>query len=142
MPSAHEVLTEARYIVCQWGCFDVLLTVSSLWSSKKMKQNFKLRRSHRAILQPKHAQPKPTQLKHTQPKHTPAKHTRRGPNPEKWEPRRGREGPELWGPEVGFSWNFGGVFEGRDPQMCTFEVLGLSRETPGGFRASPFEAGL
>ena len=23
------------------------------------------------------------------------------------------------------SWNFGGVFEGRDPQMCTFGVLGL-----------------
>ena len=28
-----------------------------------------------------------------------------------------------------FSWNFGGVFEGRDPQMCTFGVLGLSCET-------------
>ena len=29
-----------------------------------------------------------------------------------------------------FSWNFGGVFEGRDPLMCTFGVLGLSCEIP------------
>ena len=28
------------------------------------------------------------------------------------------------------SWNFGGVIEGRDPQMCTFGVLGLSCEAP------------
>ena len=26
------------------------------------------------------------------------------------------------------SWNIGGVIEGRDPQMCTFGVLGLSCE--------------
>ena len=29
-----------------------------------------------------------------------------------------------------FSWNFGGVFEGRGPQMCTFKVLGLWFENP------------
>ena len=29
-----------------------------------------------------------------------------------------------------FSLNFGGVFEGRNPKMCTFGVLGLSCETP------------
>ena len=29
-----------------------------------------------------------------------------------------------------FSWNFGGVFEGRHPLMCTFGVLGLSCEDP------------
>ena len=29
-----------------------------------------------------------------------------------------------------FSLNFGGVFEDRDAQMCTFGVLGLSCETP------------
>ena len=28
-----------------------------------------------------------------------------------------------------FSWNFGGVFEGRDPQMCTFERPGVSNTT-------------
>ena len=28
------------------------------------------------------------------------------------------------------SWNFGGVIEGLDPQMCTFGVLGLSCEAP------------
>ena len=34
-------------------------------------------------------------------------------------------------PSLGvFSWNFGGVFEDRDPQMCTFGALGLSCETP------------
>ena len=33
----------------------------------------------------------------------------------------------LWGV---FSLNFGGVFEGRDPQMCTFRVLWLSCEAP------------
>ena len=32
-----------------------------------------------------------------------------------------------------FSWNSGGVIEGRDPQMCTFGVLGLSCETPAAF---------
>ena len=37
-----------------------------------------------------------------------------------------------------FSLNFGGVFEGRDPQMCTFGVLGLSCETP----AAPTAAGV
>ena len=29
-----------------------------------------------------------------------------------------------------FSLNFGGVFEGRDPQMCTFGLSGLLCETP------------
>ena len=34
-------------------------------------------------------------------------------------------------PSLGFvSWNFGGVIEGRDHQMCTFGVLGLSCEAP------------
>ena len=28
------------------------------------------------------------------------------------------------------SWNFGGVSKRQDPSMCTFGVLGLSRETP------------
>ena len=31
-----------------------------------------------------------------------------------------------------FSLNFGSVFEGRNPQMCTFGVLGLSCASPGG----------
>ena len=31
-----------------------------------------------------------------------------------------------------FSLNFGGVFGDRDPQMCTFGVLGLSCASPGG----------
>ena len=31
------------------------------------------------------------------------------------------------------SWNFGGVIEGRDPQMCTFGFLGLSCEAPAVF---------
>ena len=35
-----------------------------------------------------------------------------------------------------FPWNFDGVFEGRDPQMCTFGVLGLSCEAP----AAPYTA--
>ena len=30
-----------------------------------------------------------------------------------------------------FSWNFRGVFERRDPEMCTFGVLGLTCESPG-----------
>ena len=29
-----------------------------------------------------------------------------------------------------FSWNFGGVLKRRDPQMCTFGVLGLSGSRP------------
>ena len=29
-----------------------------------------------------------------------------------------------------FSWNFGGVFEGRDPQMCTFGLLGCRVKPP------------
>ena len=69
--------------------------------------------------------------------------------PEGWgPPRRVGGGPEGWGPRnlalfffprpplfsfflplLG-SWNFGGVIEGRDPQMCAFGVLGLSCETP------------
>ena len=43
-----------------------------------------------------------------------------------------------------FSWNFGRVFEGRDPQMCTFGVLGLSCETPaasGGERKNDSDEG-
>ena len=36
------------------------------------------------------------------------------------------------------SLNFGGVIEGRDPQMCTFGVLGLSCEVP----AAPKPPGL
>ena len=33
----------------------------------------------------------------------------------------------LFFPLLGvFSWNFGGVFEDRGPEMCTFGVLGLS----------------
>ena len=36
-------------------------------------------------------------------------------------------------PSMGvFSLNFGGVFEDRDPQMCTFGILGLSCASPGG----------
>ena len=45
-----------------------------------------------------------------------------------------------------FSLNFGGVFEGRDPQMCTFGFLGLSCETPAalkppGFHGAPQHGG-
>ena len=36
--------------------------------------------------------------------------------------------PLFWS----LSWNFGGVSEGRDAQMCTFGVLGLSCASPGG----------
>ena len=37
-----------------------------------------------------------------------------------------------------FSWNFGGVFEGRRTQMCTFGVLGLSCEVPAAPKPSGF----
>ena len=62
------------------------------------------------------------------------------------------EGSEEWGPKGGapkgggpkisrffffpllgvVSWNFGGVFEGRDPQMCTFGVLEEKKKTKFG----------
>ena len=67
-----------------------------------------------------------------------------GWGPEGWEP----EGPKIsrffslsrheihsFLPSLGvFSWNFGGVLKRRDPQMCTFGVLGLSCASPGGPR--------
>ena len=71
-----------------------------------------------------------------------------GPNPEKIGPRR------VGAQNVGsfftlsppfrsfslflgdFSWNFG-VFDGRDPQMCTFGFFGLSCESSSGFGAVP-----
>ena len=69
--------------------------------------------------------------------------------------RRGvpRRGPEGWGPKISrfflplpplfsfflpflgvVSWNFGGVIEGRDPQMCTFGLSGcrVKPRRPGG----------
>ena len=74
--------------------------------------------------------------------------------PEGWSPE-GRS-PEGWGAQnfalffsllppqcsffflsLGFlSWNFGGVFEGRGLEMCTFGVLGLSCASPGGHHNS------
>ena len=72
----------------------------------------------------------------------------KGGGPEGWGARR-VGGPKGGGPEISrfffprpplcsfflpllgvVSWNFGGVIEGRDPQMCTFGVLGLSCEAP------------
>ena len=42
----------------------------------------------------------------------------------------------LWGV---FSWNFGGVFEGRGAQMCTFGVLWLSCEAPAAPKPPEFD---
>ena len=71
----------------------------------------------------------------------------KGGEPNCWAPKGG--GPEGWEPKIScfsfprpplfsfflpllgvVSWNFGGVIQGRDAQMCTFGVLGLSCEAP------------
>ena len=36
-----------------------------------------------------------------------------------------------------FSWNFGGVLVGRDPQMCAFSPSFCRGENPGGLQAAP-----
>ena len=37
-----------------------------------------------------------------------------------------------------FSWNFGGVLVGRDPQMCAFSLWGCRVKAPGGLQAAGF----
>ena len=64
-------------------------------------------------------------------------------DPERGSPKAGvpkggapNVGPRRVGPKISLffslsvSWNFGGVIEGWDLQMCTFGVLGLSCEAP------------
>ena len=40
-----------------------------------------------------------------------------------------------------FSWNFGGVFECRDPQMCTFGFSGCRVKPPGALLSRPHPEG-